>query len=239
MTGLLQRDSALRPPRLQALLRTSFHSLSPSSRKDLPLCNPPSLPNSASPTAPDRFRIPRRQDPPRHRSNRLRSRLRSHLAPASLHAGAAYPPELRRHPGRNVSRTRRRLLRDGPVSRSKAQWACRSSPRTPLAASPICWPQRRLSLLLPIRRSTAGWVVRIAAARNLSLPQRTGCRYRRHPAHLPLRRRLAAHFTPSQSLGNLVSRHCSFHPRRDRQDHSRSRHLQQPSSAGGDPNQQP
>ena len=82
--------------------------------------------------------FPRRQDPPRRRRDRLRSRLRPHLAPASLHACASYAAELRRPPRRHGSRPRRRLLRNGSSTSPKAPWACRSSPRTLPAASHIC-----------------------------------------------------------------------------------------------------
>ena len=86
--------------------------------------------------------------------------------------------------------------------------------------------QRRLSLLLPPVCSDCRPDRTPHAARHHPLPQRSGCLHRRHPAHLPARRRLACPLPPSQRFSNMGPRRRSLHSRRNRQDHRCRRHLQ-------------
>src|SRR5258708_4658867 len=91
----------------------------PLARKDL--LDAIRYPLATQPHSPFRIAsgIPRRQDLPRHRRDRLRRRLRPHFAPTTLHTSPPYPPELRRHSGRHGARPHRRLLRDGSLPRRR------------------------------------------------------------------------------------------------------------------------
>ena len=154
--------------------------------------------------------IPSRQSSARSWRDSVRGPLRSHLPPTSVYAGTPHAPELCRAPRRHGTRPCRRILRNGPLPRRRRHRSTGLHPIRCRRRRTSARPQRRLSVLLPARRSDR----RLGRTRHAKIhtPFRAGRLHRRHPSDLPPRRRLVRLLRPSQRRRNMGYGDCPSSP---------------------------